>query len=32
MNPGFRDMGLACAARSGSRYGRYYTLELATPR
>ena len=32
MNPGFRDMGLACAARAGSRYGLYYTLELATPR
>ena len=32
MSPGYRHVGLACAAKSGSRYGRYWTLDLAAPR
>jgi uncharacterized protein YkwD len=32
MNPRFRDMGLACAQSDTSDYGKYWTMDLATPR
>lgn len=32
MSPAYRHAALACAANSGSRYGRYWTLNLAAPR
>ena len=32
MSPGFRDIGMACASDSGSRYGRYWVLDMATSR
>lgn len=32
MNPRFRDMGLACAQSDSSDYGKYWTMDLATPR
>jgi uncharacterized protein YkwD len=32
MNPGFRDMGLACAESANSDYGKYWTMDLATRR
>ncbi len=32
MSPQFREMGLACAQSDTSDYGKYWTLDLATPR
>ncbi|HSN32139.1 MAG TPA: CAP domain-containing protein [Ideonella sp.] len=32
MSPAFVDAGMACAANAASRYGRYFTLDLAAPR
>ena len=32
MSPAFVDAGMACAAGAASRYGRYFTLDLAAPR
>ena len=32
MSPAFRDIGMACASDSASRYGRYWVLEMAAPR
>jgi len=32
MSPAFRDIGMACASDSTSRYGRYWVLDMAAPR
>ena len=32
MNAAFRELGMACADNAASQYGRYFTMELATPR
>jgi uncharacterized protein YkwD len=32
MTAAFRELGMACADNATSRYGRYFTLDLATPR
>jgi uncharacterized protein YkwD len=32
MTAAFRELGMACADNATSQYGRYFTMELATPR
>jgi uncharacterized protein YkwD len=32
MGANFRDVGVACVAASGSRYGSYWTMNLGRPR
>jgi uncharacterized protein YkwD len=32
MSPAFRDIGMACASDSSSRYNRYWVLDMAAPR